>query len=116
MTDNNNNNVVMDGELALPMPTATTTRLPKYAGREGHGSFREMTIGEAKQLSGDTVWFRSIDGSARRAKVTSVKTWKRQPHKVLVGIKYGMYEYAKWEFEGMDYEVTGRLLVEVDGQ
>lgn len=39
--------------------------------------------------------FVSIDGTSRRAKVNGkVKTWKRDPNRVEVPIKYGMYEYG----------------------
>ncbi len=70
-------------------------KLQKYSGREGEGEFRTMTVDEIKALRYDQiVWFRSIDGSARRAKVNGEpKRWKRQPDRVEVPLKYGMYEH-----------------------
>lgn len=34
------------------------------------------------------------DGTACAAKVTSVRTWKRDPNRWEIGWKYGMYEYG----------------------
>jgi hypothetical protein len=34
------------------------------------------------------------DGTAASAKVTSVRTWKRDPNRWEIGWKYGMYEYG----------------------
>lgn len=70
-------------------------KLQKYDSREGEGEFRIMTVDEIKALRyGQTVWFRSLDGSARRAKVNGKpKRWKRQLNRVEIPLKYGMYEY-----------------------
>lgn len=56
-------------------------------------TYRFMTLAEVKQLSGHAN-FLANDGTIRRVKVTSVKVWKTRPGDVLVGVKYGMYEYA----------------------
>ena len=60
-----------------------------------------MTLPEAKQLrQGQTVYHatkKNADGSPMRAKVTSVKTWKRSPERVVVSVKRGLYEYAKFD-------------------
>jgi hypothetical protein len=41
------------------------------------------------------IWFRANDGTARQAKVNGkVRTWKRDPNRIEVPVKYGMYEYA----------------------
>ena len=73
-------------------------RLGKYFGREGVGTFRLMRLSEAKNLSvGDIVWF--IDSpehmhNARRAKVNGqVRRWKRTPDRVVIPLKYGLYDY-----------------------
>ena len=88
--------------------------LPKYKGSRGTGTFRPMTLEEAKALQyGQHIWFRGIgkDKDARRAKVNGApKTWKRDSNRVEVPIKYGMYECAR--FDARDI-ADGRLLVEV---
>ena len=63
-----------------------------------------MTLDQAKALkSGDMIHHvsrKNADGSPMRAKVLSVKTWKTRPNAVLVSVKRGMYEYAKFaEYE-----------------
>lgn len=37
---------------------------------------------------------KKADGTAAAAKVTSVRTWKRDPNRWEIGWKYGMYEYG----------------------
>lgn len=63
-----------------------------------------MTIETAKTLKpGDMIHHvtrKNADGSPMRAKVLSVKTWKTRPAEVLVSVKHGMYDYAKFaEYE-----------------
>lgn len=70
-----------------------------------------MTIDQAKQLkSGDWIYSTvSFDrkGNPHRAKVTSVKTWKRSPNRIEVRWKHGLYLYgtanqynlSEWEVE-----------------
>jgi hypothetical protein len=86
-------------------------RLAKYAGREGFGFFRSMTLDEAKHLRhGETVWFLTVSGDARRAKVNGApKTWKRDASRIEVPIKYGMYECSR-----LTAADVHRLLVEQD--
>ena len=59
---------------------------------------REMTLSQAKALkAGDMVHHvskKNVDGTPMRARVTSVKTWKRSPERVEVRVKRGMYDYA----------------------
>src|SRR5690242_15035887 len=44
------------------------------------------------------IWFVSTDGTARQAKVNgAVRIWKRDPNRIEVPIKYGMYEYGTFE-------------------
>ena len=53
------------------------------------------------------IWFRSIDGTARRCKVNGqVQTWKRDPGRVEVPIKYGLYEYGRFTQDDI-----GRILI-----
>ncbi len=66
-----------------------------------------MKVTQAKQLKPGQVIYaipksgafnnsgKNADGSLMRFKVTSVKTWKRNLDKVLIGIKRGLYEYYK---------------------
>jgi len=90
----------------------STITLKKYAGKEGEASFRPMTLEEAKQLRyGQHVWFRAVQGDARRVKVNGApKTWKRDATRIEVPVKYGMYEYST--FDARDI-ADGRLLIEV---
>ena len=88
-------------------------KLKKYNGKQGEAEFRPMTFEEAKQLHyGQHVWFAAIQGDARTAKVNGEpKTWKRSPERIEVSIKYGLYEYAKFD----ERDITnGRLLIEME--
>jgi hypothetical protein len=88
-------------------------RLAKYAGKQGHGEFRPMTLDEVKQLSyDDHVWFVSVQGDAKRAKVNGrPRTWKRDSTRIELPIKYGLYEYAT--FDAADI-AAGRILIELE--
>lgn len=47
--------------------------------------------------------FLSTDGTSRTAKVNGkVRTWKRDPNRVEVPIKYGMYEYGTFTASDID--------------
>jgi hypothetical protein len=74
-----------------------TVELLKYNGREGHGTFRWMSIEDVLSLRpGQEIWFRSAWGDARRARVTGrVKTWKRTPGRFEFPIKYGLREHHR---------------------
>lgn len=58
--------------------------------------YRPMTIVEAKLLTyNDHPEILAVDGTARVVKINgAVKTWKKDPARVEVPVKYGMYEYA----------------------
>lgn len=56
-----------------------------------------------------STWFLALDGTARIAKVLSIKTWKRRDD-VVVSIKYGLCEFAKFDL----IESLSRLLIRVD--
>jgi hypothetical protein len=88
-------------------------KIKLYGGREGEAEFRSMTLEEAKLLlPGDSIWFLANDGSARRLKVNgAVRRWKRQPDKIEVPVKYGMYEYAL--LHNHDFGFNGRVLVQL---
>jgi hypothetical protein len=83
----------------------------KYGGREGSAEFRHMTLEEAKMLGyGDSIWVLARDGSARRVKVNgAVKRWKREPDRIEVPFKYGLYEYGT--FQNRDFGENGDVLV-----
>ena len=57
-----------------------------------------MNLQEAKQLrTGDYIHHvtkKNSDGTPMRARVTSVKTWKRSPERIEVRYKRGLYEYG----------------------
>lgn len=73
---------------------------------------RPMSSSEVKALtSGDTVKFLANDGTLRNIKVNgAVRTWKRDPNRVEVPVKYGMYEYATLSLT----EATNRLMVVIE--
>lgn len=89
----------------------------KVYGGKGHwqagksAEFRPMTLEEAKLLRyGEHIWFLANDGSARQVKVNGVpKRWKRDPDRIEVPVKYGMYEYHT--FSARDFGPSGRVLV-----
>jgi hypothetical protein len=57
-----------------------------------------MNLQEAKQLKqGDYIHHttkKNSDGTPMRARVTSIKTWKRSPERIEVRYKRGLYEYG----------------------
>lgn len=69
-----------------------------------------MTLQEAKNLKqGQLVYHvskKNSDGSPMRAKVTSIKTWKRSPERVEVRVKRGLYEYAIFNENELHYITT----------
>ena len=60
-----------------------------------------LTLATAKKLyTGQWLYHtskRNADGSAMRAKVTSVKTWKRSPERIEVRVKHGMYDFTTFD-------------------
>ena len=70
-----------------------------------------MTLEEAKSLTiGQTVYHTSkknADGTPMRAKVTSVKTWKRDLERVEVHVKRGLYAFACFNERNLDEISTG---------
>ena len=67
---------------------------------KGVGNFRVMTREEVLALlPGERVWFLTLGGDARQLKVNGkVRTWKRNPDRIEVPVKYGLYEYGTLEF------------------
>jgi hypothetical protein len=45
---------------------------------------------------------KNVDGTPMRARVTSIKTWKREPEKIIVSVKHGLYDYAKFTEDELD--------------
>jgi hypothetical protein len=90
-----------------------TVEMAKYQGREGHGTFRQMSNSEVLALRpGQEIWFRSRQGDARRARVNGkLKTWKRKPGQFELPLKYGLYEYCR-----LGNSDLPMLLVEVEGK
>jgi len=57
-----------------------------------------ITLNQARNLTIGTILYhvegKNADGTAQRWRVTGkVKTWKRNPEKVKVPLKHGMYDY-----------------------
>lgn len=82
-----------------------------------------LTVEEAKKLKKGTKvnlmsgkdFVRKSDGSRLTYKVTSVKTWKRQPEKVEVVIHYGLKGNAhlrEWHFSQSDTDTPGIVYLE----
>ena len=71
-----------------------------------------MTLDQAKQLkAGDHVHHvlkKNADKSPMRARVTSVKTWKTRPSEIVVSVKHGLYDYAKFSEIELDQIELGR--------
>jgi hypothetical protein len=84
----------------------------------GHKSKHELKqfrnpVGLAEMIrhcdSNSHIWFKSLDGTARRAKVNGkVRTWKRDPGRIEIPVKYGMYEYGVFSASDID-----RILIEI---
>ena len=59
-----------------------------------------MKLDDAKNLSqGQVVYHvtkKNADGTPMKARVTSVKTWKKSPERVRVRLKRGLYDYAEY--------------------
>ena len=55
------------------------------------GEYTPLTYAEIKAGIAGHVEFISTQKTARRAKVTSIKTWKTRPE-IEIHIKYGLYE------------------------
>ena len=57
-----------------------------------------MTLTEAKTLkAGDYIHHttkKNADGTPMRARITSIKTWKRSPNRIEVRCQRGLYDYA----------------------
>lgn len=62
-----------------------------------------MKLKTAKNLvQGDYIHHKTLknaDGTPMRARVLSIKTWKRESntHRVVVSVKHGMYDYFKFD-------------------
>jgi len=59
---------------------------------------KTLTLDQAKELKHGTIVYHTInknsDGSAQKWKVNGkVKTWKKNPEKVQIPVKYGLYRY-----------------------
>lgn len=60
---------------------------------------KPITFEEAKELKVGTILYhtkhRNRDGSAQKWKVNGkVKTWKRNPDKIQIPVKHGMYSFG----------------------
>ena len=49
---------------------------------------------------------KNADGTPMRARVTSIKTWKRNPARIEIRYKRGMYEYGSiYEYELQQFSI-----------
>ena len=59
------------------------------------GSYRVLTLEEKKKLNWGHVYIKADCGHFLIVKVNgAAKTWKRNPKKVMIPYKYGMYEFG----------------------
>ena len=74
-------------------------------------TYRSITLDEAKALSyGDHIKVLDRHGAVADAKVNgAVKRWKREPDRIEIPCKYGLYEY--FTLTNRDYDT---IVVEVD--
>ena len=65
-----------------------------------------MDLQTAKSLKvGQNVyhsWKKNADGTPMRAKILSVKIWKRNESRVLVSVKRGLRDFAKFDENELD--------------
>lgn len=70
-----------------------------------------MTLEQAKQLKYGNYIHHTIkmnaDGTPMRAKVTSIKTWKTRPERIIVRYKRGLYEYGEIREYDLDMFAEG---------
>lgn len=89
-----------------------TFELPKYAGKRGVGVFRNPKDVEEMMCycAGNRhIWFRSIHGDAREAKVNgAVRRFKKDVTRIEVPIKYGLREYGTFTRDDLE-----RILIPV---
>ncbi len=67
-----------------------------------------LTIEQAKLLKVGTILNHSdagtnSDGTPARFKVTSVKTWKRDPGRIEIHVKRGLREFYTWNEASFDF-------------
>lgn len=74
-------------------------------------TYRSITLEEAKNLKyGDHIKVLDRHGAVADAKVNGqVKRWKREPDRISIPCKYGLYEY--FTLTNSDYE---QIVVEVE--
>lgn len=70
-----------------------------------------ISLAQAKALrSGSYIHHptkKNADGTPMRARVTSVKTWKRDPSRVEIHYKHGMYDYGVFTEKDLDQVLIG---------
>lgn len=59
-------------------------------------AYEFLTFEECKNL-GSHSYVLDTNGKIAEVKITSVKTWKTRPNELLIGWKFGLYEYGKQE-------------------
>lgn len=90
-----------------------TMTLPCYGGREGTRTFRlpvDLAEAIAHVERNHQFWYRSYDarkGAVRVRKNGKIKTWKRDPGRVEVPVKYGLKECVRLDANAL----TTRILI-----
>jgi hypothetical protein len=91
------------------MTSTNIVELPIYG--KGKATFEVITDINLVDLycsSNTHIWFLSIQGDARKAKVNGkVKRWKRDKDRIEIPVKYGMYECGKLDSSDI---TNGRIL------
>jgi hypothetical protein len=88
---------LLDGQEPTIDPKATAMQAAdqeqaQQQAEKSSGVVNPNTVKQYGQIYHRTA--KKSDGSACSAKVTSVKTWKRDPARWEIGWKYGMYQYG----------------------
>lgn len=71
---------------------ASDQEVAQNAAEKASGVVNPNTVQQYGHIYHRTV--KKRDGTAASAKVTSIRTWKRDPNRWEIGWKYGMYEYG----------------------
>lgn len=91
-------NLLDDEAEAGPDPKAMAADIKAQEDAEATQLKNSGIVSPKTVTSGGMIYHReakNADGSAARARVTSVKTWVTRPNDFVIGWKHGKYEYGK---------------------
>jgi hypothetical protein len=89
---------LLDGSEQEPVdPKEMATRMKDAEDAEAARLKSQGTVNAQTVTQYGTIWHRTVknsDGTAARAKVTSIKTWVTRPNDFQIGWKHGMRDYG----------------------